>query len=121
MDYNLIPSILSAILRSTDVTKREICCKLDAVIIALGGSVTPYNSVSMNALTAGDVVLVPTSTAHSISFTVVTGTMTVEVNGVPSTYPTGYSGSMDFSTTNDQLIQFTADTPGTGFVTYTYA
>lgn len=120
MDRYDVPNKIAHMARALDVLKVETCCKLDAVITALGGSVAQYNSVSMTEVTSGGgPYVVNPLTAHSITFTAVSGTLDVDIDGNTVTYPAGYSGSMDFTTTNANTFTFTS--AGSAFVTYTYA
>lgn len=104
--------MLTVLQRSTDVTKKEICCKLDLVIAALGGAVVLYNTENAEALAAGATNTY--SGAHQISILVVQGTADVSFDGglTTVTYPQGSSINREASTTFASDIVVTASASG---------
>lgn len=119
-----VPLLLTAILRQEEMTRNEICCKLRAIISALGGGTNSYSGMVM--LTSGgtdtfDITApIQGTTYNSVAISVIslsTGTVTVDddVNSTDISYP-GFStswneilnsGSLIISVTGDAIALIT--------------
>ena len=88
----------------------QMCCLTDA---AAG----TYNSITTQSLLAGDIVVLPLSSFHSISWDLASGAGLTINNGV--TTPTTYysNGSIEFSTLNAQSLTITAVTGAVRIIT----
>ncbi len=84
---------------------------LSEILTALGGGVPRYNAVTQYDVT-NDTETITANTVHSVSFSVISGTVTVSFDGGSTsiTYPVGYSGNIQADTTFDAAIVFTAST-----------
>lgn len=80
-------------------------------ILNASGGVSTYNTINHYNVTSGTRTITA-STAHSISFSVISGTVTVSFDGGSTsiTYPVGYNGNLEASTTIANSIIFTAAT-----------
>jgi hypothetical protein len=89
----------------------QMCC---LTAVAGGGT---YNSTTTQSLLAGDVVVLPATTFHSISWDLASGAGITINNGV--TTPTTYysNGSIEFSTLNAQSLTITAVTGAVRLIT----
>ncbi len=87
---------------------------LSAILEALGGAATHYNTVTTYDISGADTQTITADTAHSLTFSVIAATATVSMDGGTTTitYPAGYTGSIQASTTFDDDIVFT--TTGSG-------
>lgn len=89
-DNQLLESI-NATLRSQ---LKVLCCKLDELIIAGGGSPVLYNTFNSTVVAPGNSYTSPE--AHSIGISVIGGdgdVADVLVNGVSSSWPVGYNAN----------------------------
>jgi hypothetical protein len=84
---------------------------LSAILEALGGSATHYNIV-LNYDVSNDTETLTAGTVHSLSFSVISGSISVSFDGGSTsiTYPAGYNRSITASTTFSDDIVFTAAT-----------
>lgn len=84
---------------------------LSSILVAVGGSPFGYNTLTSYNVTGGTQTLTANS-VHSVSFSVISGTVTVSVDGGSTTitYPVGYNGNISASTLFDADIIFTAST-----------
>jgi hypothetical protein len=88
--------------------------QLSAILAALGGSPTPYNTVGQAIMATGDSPVTYTGgSIHSISFQVINGTMDVSMDGggTSVTYPAGSNVNLQADTLFNTDIIFTI--PGT--------
>lgn len=85
---------------------------LTEILNASGGAST-YNTLTPYDVTGGNQTITA-GTAHSVSFSIISGTVTVSFNGGSTsiTYPVGYNGNIVASTTFSNTIIFTASAGG---------
>ena len=74
--------------------------QLSAILAALGGSPTPYNTVQGYSLLSADTMTIPAGSVHSFSFTVVKGRTQISLDGGGTTvdYPAGTNMSLNATT-----------------------
>lgn len=96
--------ILSEIARKLSKMTERLCCKLDEVIIASGGSPVLYNTAHIYQVNPGDSFELPAD-IHSFSI-VVTGTTgqvaDITLGGDAVTVPLGYFDDLEASTVFDE-------------------
>lgn len=74
-----------------------------------GGGVNPdslYNTVESYLLESGDTQSFTASTYHDIQFSVISGEISVSIDGDSTTYPAGYNGGWKATTLIVNLIEF---------------
>ena len=89
--------------------------QLSAILAALGGSPTPYNTVGQAIMATTDSpITYPAGSIHSLSFQVISGTMDVSMDGGSTsiTYPAGSNVNLQADTLFNTDIIFTI--PGSG-------
>lgn len=95
---------------------RALCCLHDdniallaAIESGIGGGAGSYNSADQILLEEGgtESYSFAIGEAHSFSFSVITGSVTLQFNsGTTMTYEEGEGGGAEYSTYNDQTINF---------------
>lgn len=113
-DYqSKVPQLLQDILRQANLSRNEICCKLETLIEASGGTTSPYNTPGHTILSGtNQTVTYAANTKHSVSFSVISGTVVVTIGGVPETYTSGINSTFKATSLLSSTITFT--TPGSG-------
>lgn len=91
--------VLNEIAKKLNALRKEICCKLDLVVEASGGSTSLYNIPRSAVVLAGDVYNSPECHAIEISVVGSLGDVAVlTINGSSANYPAGYSFTLTAST-----------------------
>jgi hypothetical protein len=93
MDQGRIVTLLQQLVRATEQTRNEICCKLRDLIIASGGSTTATVNPGIVAVSAGT----PFTTVGSTNYRSVSMTIIVCGGGDTVTIDTEDSGTTDVS------------------------
>lgn len=91
--------VLNEIAKKLNALRKELCCKLDSVIEASGGSPVQYNVINTNVLAPGDVYVSPE--AHTIQAVVIGGAddvANVVVNGQSMEWPVGFNWNQEATT-----------------------
>ena len=85
--------------------------QLSAILAALGGSPTPYNTVQGYSLLSADTMTIPAGSVHSFSFSVIKGGAHISLDGGSTTvdYPAGTNMSFEASTLINANIDITVD------------
>lgn len=91
--------LLSEIASKLSKQTKNLCCKLDSVILALGGSPVSYNTYNSTVVAPSDVYSSPE--AHAITISVIGGAgdeANVTVNGGSQIWPSAYNVSISATT-----------------------
>ena len=103
--------------RAFDEANKRLRLLNDQMCCLTAATAGTYNSTTTQSLLAGDIVVLPLSTFHSLSWDLASGAGITINNGV-TTPTTSYSnGSIEFSTLNAQSLTITAVTGAVRLIT----